>query len=394
MDVEAQDEGIMAKIMVYPHPVVRGRRHTKRASPKQPEGSKGVKVGSRIAVLAEPGDDLSSLSIPDEDTTSTTASQEKTKSGIDPEKSSESQAEAPPSSKAPDTPPSTPRSSSASSPQQNSEAPSQSRRQTYPLYPSVAQLLHEKGLPTSEADKIPASGPKGRLLKGDVLAYLGAIEASYPSDQSARISKLGYLDLSNIKVAPPKEMPAPPPEAVEATPVAPQPKVDTEIAVTISLKAVREVQQRIHGVLGIDVPLSTFIARAVDISNDGLPRPQSSQPTSDELFDQVIGLNKVVCKTSRGSFTPQVTALPPTPTPNTFSNALPKPDIIDLLTRAPRSGQAARGFHPTRPQAIIGGSAINVFSVNAPNGQEKRARVFLERMKTILQVEPGRLVIQ
>ncbi|KAL9123195.1 MAG: hypothetical protein Q9187_000244 [Circinaria calcarea] len=379
MDVEAQDEGIMAKIM-------------------QPEGSKGVKVGSRIAVLAEPGDDLGSLSIPGEGTTSTTAPQEKTKSGIDPEKSSESQAEAPPSSKAPDAPPSSPRSSSASSPQQNSKTSIQPRRQTYPLYPSVAQLLHEKGVPTSTADKIPASGPKGRLLKGDVLAYLGAIEASYPSNQSARISKLGYLDLSNIKIALPKEMPGPPPETVKATPVPPQPEVDTEMAVTISLKAVREVQQRFHDVLGIDVPLSTFIARAADISNNELPPAQSSQPTSDELFDQVIGLDKVVCKTSRGSFTPQVTALPATPTPNILSKTLPKPDIIDLLTRGPPSSHAAQGFHPTRSRAIIGGSGVgaatNIFSVNAPNGQEKRAKVFLERMKTILQVEPGRLVIQ
>src|SRR5271170_1200772 len=48
MDVEAQDDGKMAKIFV-------------------PDGSKQVKVGTRIAVLADPNDDLSSLEIPADD---------------------------------------------------------------------------------------------------------------------------------------------------------------------------------------------------------------------------------------------------------------------------------------------------------------------------------------
>lgn len=345
-------------------------------------------------MLAEPGDDLSSVSIPEADTPSTTSPQEETKSGIDPEKFSESQAQTPPSSKTPDIPRASSISSTASLPKQPSGSSSQPSKQTYPLYPSVAQLLHGNGLPTSEADKIPATGPKGRLLKGDVLAYLGAIESSYSFDQSARISKLGHLDLSNIKVAPPKEMPAPALETAKARLTLPPPEVSTEIAVTISLRAVREVQQRIHDVLGIDVPLSTFIARAVKISNDELPPLKSSQLTSDELFNQVLGLDKVASKTSRGSFTPQRTALPPTPLSSIPRKALWKPDIIDMLTNSTTSTPTTR---PTQPQRIMGGlgagAATNVFSVSAPKGQEKQARVFLERMKTILQVEPGRLAI-
>src|SRR5271167_4137093 len=49
MDVEAQDNGILAKII-------------------QPDGAKGVQVGTRIGDIAEPGDDLSSLDIPKEET--------------------------------------------------------------------------------------------------------------------------------------------------------------------------------------------------------------------------------------------------------------------------------------------------------------------------------------
>ena len=51
----------------------------------------------------------------------------------------------------------------------------------YPLYPAVAALIHENHIPASSIPKIPASGPNGRLLKGDVLSYLGCIQADYSS---------------------------------------------------------------------------------------------------------------------------------------------------------------------------------------------------------------------
>jgi hypothetical protein len=36
---------------------------------------------------------------------------------------------------------------------------------------------------------------------------------------------------------------------------------------------------------------------------------------------------------------------------------------------------------------------VNVFSVTVPKGDEKRAEVFLERVKSVLESEPGRLVL-
>ena len=50
-----------------------------------------------------------------------------------------------------------------------------------------------------------ATGPGGRLLKGDVLAYIGQIENAYPSELASRFTKLSHLDLSNIKVMAKKE---------------------------------------------------------------------------------------------------------------------------------------------------------------------------------------------
>ncbi|KAL8842672.1 MAG: hypothetical protein Q9170_000447 [Blastenia crenularia] len=370
MDVEAQEDGKMAKIT-------------------RPNGSKGVKVGSRIAVVAESGDDISTLSIPAEDSTSTPSPQEDPKSGIDASRSSESQAEAPPSPKGENAPMPASAESGARS------TSGKTAKQKYPLYPSIAALLHEKGIPASEADRIPASGPKGRLLKGDVLAYLGRISKSYPSEQSARITKLSHLDLSKIQLATPKAAPPGPAPAKASQIPEPEPAADTEVAVTISLKSVLEVQKRIQDTLGVLMPLSTFISRATEVANDELPRPANYKPSADELFNQVLGLDKVSLKTSRGMFLPQVTALPPWNALKTPSGPLKTPDIIDILSGNPPKTAISKVGLPS--SGIMAGSepgsAMNIFSVSVRKGEEKRARVFLERVKTILQVEPGRLVI-
>ena len=284
----------------------------------------------------------------------------------------------------------------SSSDQPKSDPPKHSsgtpKKQTYPLYPSVAQLLHEKGIPLSEADNIPASGPKGRLLKGDVLAYVGAISSSYASEQSARISKLGHLDLSNVKIAAPPKPPMPPLTPASSSAVS-EPEPDTEIAVSISFKAVKEVQERIEKVLGVSIPLETFVARATELSNTNLPRSKSTPPTQDELFNQVLGLNNVSSQLSRGSFAPQIVALPSI-LPRSRKAVTKTPDIIDILAGEPSSGAGLNARAPPISSAgIADGSAVNVFGVSVPKGEEQRAKVFLERVKTILQTDPGRLVL-
>ena len=377
MEVEAQDDGKLAKIT-------------------QGTGAKGVKVGTRIAILADQDDDLSSLELPAEEPSTTVPSpQDETQSGIDPSKSSESQAEAPPTSKSEATPT---MKHSQPLPQPNSSN-AKLQKQKYPLYPSIVQLLHEKGLPTSEADKIPATGPKGRLLKGDVLAYLGTIKPSYSSEQSERITKLGHLDLSSVKPAPPKDA-APSKASPPKKPLTlPEPEPDTEIAVPISLSSVLSVQKRIQQTLGVTLPLSTFISRAAELGNDGLPCPAASKPTADELFDEILGLNNVTdFKTSRGNYIPQITALPPSSLSPSTSKATTsrQQDVYDLLTGSEPSMAPKKALGVPPPSIMAGskpGEATNVFSVSVAKGEEKRARIFLERVKTALQVEPGRLIL-
>lgn len=232
------------------------------------------------------------------------------------------------------------------------------------------------------------------MLKGDVLAYLGKISPSYSSEQSARISRLGHLDLSNVKPAPPKEMALPQSNKAQAQKVPHFESIDTEIAIPISLSSVISVQKRIQATLGVTLPLSTFIARATELANDDLPRSAAMKQTVDELFNDVLGLNNVSTKTSRGRYMPQITALPTKPFTER-AGPQRQPDIYDILTG--RSSTASTKDPGLPPPGVMAGSktgqSTNVFSVSAAKGEETRARVFLQRVKTILQVEPGKLIL-
>ncbi|KAF2632787.1 hypothetical protein BU25DRAFT_406097 [Macroventuria anomochaeta] len=353
MDVEAQDDGILAKII-------------------HGDNSKQVQVGTRIAVTVETGDDLSSLEITEED-----AAPKKAEA---PKEQPKEESKSVPKEERTSTP----------LPQKSEKKVSNGKatKQTYPLYPSVEHLLKTHGLSKADADKIPASGPGGRLLKGDVLAYVGKIQESYPSELADRFKKLSHLDLSNIKVMPKKEAPAKKPAiAAEAPKVVED--LPVEIALPISLTAVTECQKRVKDSIGVFLPLTTFIARATELANEDLPRSKTAKPTADELFNAVLGLDKVAGKNfSRGHFVPQVTSLPPT-TVSTRPSSFKKPDVLEILAGRKTVARGAKAVGGA--ERVIG--PLNVFSVSVPKGDEKRGRVFLERVKAVLEAEPGRLVV-
>lgn len=267
-----------------------------------------------------------------------------------------------------------------------SSSASQSQNPAYPLYPSVTQLLHEKGIPDTEVSKIPASGPKSRLLKGDVLAYLGQIAADYPSTQATRIDKLTHLDLSNIKIAPAPQPPAPAAVEKEEEVVTTPPPM-TSVAISISLAAVLSAQKKLQDNLGVTVPLSRFLAVATDLANDNLPRSLSASPSADELFDEILGAEPI--HTSRGDYIPDLNAFEAPQTSRQPSSPV-RVDIIDFL-----SGNTAKKSPPSPASAVDGnaGAAANVFSLTVPVDEEVRAKAFLERIKALLQVEPARLVV-
>ncbi|KIX10627.1 uncharacterized protein Z518_01711 [Rhinocladiella mackenziei CBS 650.93] len=357
MDVEAQDDGVMVKIFAE-------------------NGTKSVKVGARIAVFGDPGDDVSSLEIPPDDS-----------KPVQPEPKAES------------TPPketkTTPETKKPAKDQPKITPTGPGQNPKYPLYPSVIALIHENHIPDQDVAKITATGPNGRLLKGDVLAYLGAIKSDYSAQQSKRIEHMAHLDLSNVKVMPTAPKPTAAPTAAPPAEV-PIPKLSS-ISLTVSLAEVLKVQKRIEDTLGVTVPLSTFLARAVDLANDDLPKPEDTKPSADDLFNAVLGLNSIPT-TSRGTYLPQIDALPhPTPR-KALSRSKPsisrKPDIIDILSgkAIPKRSSSSSSRVAGRNLTTADG-AINVFSLTVPAGEEQRARTFLERVKTVLQVEPGKLIL-
>ncbi|KAK3322500.1 hypothetical protein B0H66DRAFT_554522 [Apodospora peruviana] len=350
MDVEAQEDGILMKIM-------------------QGDGSKGVQVGTRIAVIAEEGDDISALEIPADESPK-------------PQAAEASKSEAAPAASKPEP-------DSAPSTDASSKPVGKIPKQTYPLYPSVSHLLKENGLDENAISSITPTGPNGRLLKGDVLAYLGKINTKTPSEVKSRFEHASHLDLSNIKVAK-----APKTKKTDKAAATPAPKAAAEasrVTLPVSLAAVIEVQKRIQTTLGVFLPLSTFIARATEVANDELPLPAGAQPTADELFNQVLGLDKVGPKGSRGSYLPQVAALPPAgfAAASRPAAAGGKSDIIDLLTASRPKAQKPK-------TAVLPGASAtgpNLFSLQVPKAEEKRAQVFLEKVKLILEKDPGRLVL-
>jgi pyruvate/2-oxoglutarate dehydrogenase complex dihydrolipoamide acyltransferase (E2) component len=344
MDVEAQDDGVMVKIMTA-------------------DGSKAVQVGSRIAVIAEAGDDISSLEIP-----------------------ADEQPKAQPSQATKETAP------TESKPAEKKSAPKPTGTGTYehkyPLLPSVGHLVKEKGLSEDDVRKIKGTGPHGRLLKGDVLAYLGAINPDTPATNESNFNALTHLDLSNIKIA---EKKAPKEAPKEAAPAPKAPVIENlELSIPVSLSKVIEVQNKIQDTLGVFLPISTFVGRAAEVANDALPALKRA-PTTDELFDQVLGLDKVkAVKGSRGVYLPQISAIPPA------SLLAPKPaarkqtDIIDILA-APSKKAAPK---PATIRTVPGmSSGANLFTLVVPKAEEERAQIFLERCKVILEEEPGRLVL-
>ncbi|KAI5371110.1 putative dihydrolipoamide acetyltransferase/Pyruvate dehydrogenase protein X component [Septoria linicola] len=353
MDVEAQEDGVLFKMM-------------------KEAGSKGVKVGARIAVTAEQDDDLKSLEVPAEEG----APAQKTESKKETTAPKQESKPAEPEQKQ-DAPVATQQAG------QEGKKLGASNTRKYPLYPSVETLLHQNGLSAKDAESIQATGPGGRLLKGDVLAYLGRINKDYPAEASKRLAKLAHLDLSNIQLA--KKAETKPENKAAEKQAAPELPKETEIAIPISLSQVIATQKRVRDTLDIHLPLSTFIARASELANEDLPLDKRRKPTADELFNSIIGLDQVAVS-KRGAFFPQITGLS---TPSLLkTKPTKKSDIIDLLAPKPKK-------QPVLPASVPAGisTSDNIFSVVAKDGEESRATEYLERLKLVLEKEPGRLVL-
>ncbi|SNX81926.1 probable dihydrolipoamide acetyltransferase component of pyruvate dehydrogenase complex, mitochondrial precursor [Melanopsichium pennsylvanicum] len=160
MDVEAQEDGVLAKILVG-------------------DGSKAVQVNSLIAIMAEEGDDLSGA-----DAFASKAASEggDAKPAAKEEPKEESKpAQQPKQESAPAS--SSSSSSSSSSGSSGSSFGSQSSGNRIFATPVARRLAQEKGI---ALDKIKGTGPEGRIIKADVENYKPeAAAATAPSKSTS-----------------------------------------------------------------------------------------------------------------------------------------------------------------------------------------------------------------
>jgi len=217
--VEAVDDGVLAQILMD-------------------AGAKGVSVGKPIAVVAEQGDDLSSIDV------NALLAQRGGDSGAAasaPEESSPAPAE--PESPAPASEPSAPVPA----------APSHGSHGTDPL-PSAVRLMHEHHL---EAKDIKGTGPFGRITKGDVLTHLGKIPGGYVNTEASRVHEWELPNLSYVAAEPAATESAAVAEGENAKPQKEEPEKPKPIVTTISIpvdaesvqKASRAKQQALRAAL-------------------------------------------------------------------------------------------------------------------------------------------------
>ncbi|KAI5288758.1 pyridoxine biosynthesis protein [Ascosphaera aggregata] len=270
----------------------------------------------------------------------------------------------------------------------------------YPLYPSVHQLLLNKGIPNTDITKIRATGPKGRLLKGDVLCHVGDLDPNASLKLAETISKKSHLDLSNIKIAPPPAAPAPSPEKTDYVPPipaiagaveaqAPAPAVETpsatKVSLQISINEVVKLQTKMRHRLGVDIPLRDFILKAGLLANEEIPlSPNSLRRVNDDaLYNEILGIQTAgVPRYKRGSMFAFVE--PVEEAKKGASHG--KVDVIDEL--------AGNKVKKVKKEAQQGkDDEERVLSVTVPLEEKVRGEQYLKRMQELLQ-DPVKLMAE
>ncbi|RDA90073.1 hypothetical protein CP533_2906 [Ophiocordyceps camponoti-saundersi (nom. inval.)] len=343
MDVEAQEDGVMMKIL-------------------SADGSKAVQVGTRIAVIADAGDDVSTLEMPADERP--------------PPQKQEQQSNA----QSPQL-----QTSTNSDSNQHSAANESTTEHKHPLMPSVEALLRQHRLGADDVRRIKPTGPNGRLLKGDVLAFVGTIKPDAPSSVSTRFEKLSRLDLSGIKVAASKTeaKKAPLPQAAKPPPL--------ELTERIELT---KLVQRIVGTdresKGLIMELPAFVNQAANLANDeklSVPPFQSrlfKVPKPVDIFDQILGLDKV--ESSRRAFKPEIAQEVTAPKVSASEEAAV--DIIDELAGPARRPVARQGPAPrstTDTQHLV-------LKLVVPEEEKQEAQSFLTRCKWFMEEAPWLLL--
>lgn len=244
MSVDAGDDGKLAKIIV-------------------PAGTNDVAVGAPIAFICDQSDDVATLKYPALDTAA----------------AQPAAAAAAASKPVASEPAQTPKQSS------NSVTGGKANPDQV-FFPSVEFMLAREGISREDAlSKITATGPSGRILKGDVLAYLGKIPAEENTRIASFIADSEKLDLSHIELAS-KEVEEPAKEeskeATEEKPAAESKKpVKEQTLVTGEFIISKQIPSKV---------LSKLIAKAVSKAETAAyaTKNYTASDLIDPLFEDLI----------------------------------------------------------------------------------------------------------
>uniref|UniRef100_A0A060T5B7 Dihydrolipoamide dehydrogenase-binding protein of pyruvate dehydrogenase complex n=1 Tax=Blastobotrys adeninivorans TaxID=409370 RepID=A0A060T5B7_BLAAD len=349
IDVEADDEGILVKIY-------------------KENGSKNVQVGAGIAVLAEPGDDINSIEIPKpEDNKPAEAPKQ------EPEPAKEAPKKEPEPAKEQKATPAKAGSSTKANPNQT-------------LLPSVQNLLHANNISSEDAlAKIAATGPNGRLLKGDVLSYLGKVSQEYVDKVLSTIASNQHLDLSNIKIKQPQEETAKAEDkgskdqkAADKKAAAPEPVV---IKQTIALTEINLLRTTVSSTLSSDLSVSTLVNKASKLAERDVPKLAQARKSvlNDPLFEDLI-----TPRVRQRAFDATVTI-----EKAKQSSAAASKDIFDLLTSNKRALSRPSTKTSAEPQTVSVSVKVNSKVPNA----ETKARLYVDRLQYYLTKGTGELIL-
>lgn len=325
IDVEAQDDGKLAKIVID-------------------NGAKDVAVGETIAYLAEVDDDLSTLEYPKSSTEPKGAEVKKSTPGNETEKKPAKDEK-----------------------KVQVEGKLQKANPVQTLLPSVSILLAENHISKEDAfDKIKATGRDGRLLKGDVLAYLGKISADSNVKIADYIKSGERLDLSNIELRTKDAKPTPALEekdAKETRPVKPEPVIFSEqLILEVPTKSNSDQLQK---------SVKEFLKEAYQYTHAS-PLGNTSSDYFDPIFEDL--LTPAPTK-PRFSYTYQLVSLVDR------TDAEVHQDIFDLLSDStPETSSVAHVESPSKQEYALS------FSVQVDekfHDAEDKAKRFIEYVKQL-----------
>lgn len=192
------------------------------------------------------------------------------------------------------------------------------------LSPAVLRLLHEKGIPMADIDKIPRTGQGGRLTKQDVEAYCPTAKpACAMAPQAAGIER---VKMTSMRKAIADNM-------VKSFYEAPHASLITEVDVTRVARTIAEQKQAFLQQHGAKLTITAYVARAIARAVHAYPLINASLDGDTIVMKRFVNLG-VAVSVEHGVMVPVIRGC----------EALTLPEIskqIAALAEKARSGKLA-----------------------------------------------------